>query len=64
MNEDGRIEMSKEDYNELSDLIYGALENGMFGDGLIDIIHGGIMDELELNIDILVDGDEEDEEDD
>lgn len=63
MNEDGRIEINEEDYNELSDLIYSALENGMFGDGLIDIIHGGIMDELETNIDILVKDDEELEED-
>jgi len=64
MNEDGRIEMLQEDYDELSDLIYGALENGICGDGIIDMVHGAIMDELELNIDILVDGDEEDEEDD
>ena len=64
MNEGGRIEMLQEDYDELSDLIYGALENGICGDGIIDMVHGAIMDELELNIDILVDGDEEDEEDD
>ena len=56
------IEMTQDEYDELSDLIYGALENGLFGDGLIDVIHGAIMDELELNIDILVDGDEEEEE--
>lgn len=62
MNGDGRIEMLQEDYDELSELIYSALENGMFGDGLIDIIHGGIMDELELNIDILVDENEEEDE--
>lgn len=61
MNEDNRIEMNQEDYDELSDLIYGALENGLFGDGLIDVIHGAIMDELELNIDILVKDDEEPE---
>ena len=55
------IEMTQDQYDELSDLIYGALENGLFGDALIDVIHGAIMDELELNIAILVDGDEDEE---
>ena len=59
MNKDGRIEMSQEDYDELSDLIYIALENGICGDGIIDMIHGAIMGELKDNIDILVDDDEE-----
>lgn len=63
MNEDGRIEMLQEDYDELSDLIYNALDDGICGAGIIDQIHGAIMDALELNIDILVNDEEPPEED-
>ena len=56
------IVLTQDQYDELSDLIWGALENGLFGDALIDVIHGAIMDELELNIGILEDGDEDEEE--
>ena len=60
MNGDGRIEMLQEDYDALSDLIYDALSNGIFGDGLIDQVHAAIMYDLEPNIDILVDAEEGD----
>jgi hypothetical protein len=58
------MNLTEKEFSELSDLIYEALEDGLFGDGLIDTIHECITDHIEENIYVLENDDDEDSEED
>jgi len=57
-SEDEVLEMTYADYEKLSDIIYEALGDGLFGDALIDGIHESIMEDIEIAV-LIVDDEEE-----
>ena len=59
-SEDEVLEMTYKEYEILSDIIYDALGDGLFGDALIDDIHDSIMQDIEISVLIVDDEDEGD----
>ena len=58
------MNLTRKEFSEISDLIYEALDDGLFGDALIDDIHQCITDHIEENVNVLENDDDEDSEED